>query len=82
MGIKIGDDNKIQNSMIAEKIDTTKDTIKKKTFFDKHPVICGFLTLKPQFLRNKLTPRESSNSCVFFWMAETLIPWPSPVSTR
>ena len=39
-------------------------------------------TLKPQFLRNKLTPRESSNSCVFFWMAETLIPWPSPVSTR
>lgn len=43
MGIKIGDDNKIQNSMIAEKIDTTKDTIKKKTFFDKHPVICGFL---------------------------------------
>ena len=43
---------------------------------------CGFTTLKPQFLRNKLTPRESSNSCVFFWMAETLIPWPSPVSTR
>lgn len=43
MRIKIGDDNKIQNSMIAEKIDTTKDTIKKKTFFDKHPVICGFL---------------------------------------
>ena len=43
MGIKIGDDNKIQNSMIAEKIDTTKDTIKKKNFFDKHPVICGFL---------------------------------------
>ena len=41
-----------------------------------------YRTLKPQFLRNKLTPRESSNSCVFFWMAETLIPWPSPVSTR
>ncbi len=41
-----------------------------------------FVTLKPQFLRNKLTPRKSNSSCVFLWMAEILIPWPSPVSTR
>ena len=40
------------------------------------------ITLKPQFLRNSSTPRVSSSSCVFFWIAETLIPWPSPVSTR
>ena len=43
MGIKIGDDNRIHNSMIAEKIETTQDAIKKKTFFEKHPIICGFL---------------------------------------
>ncbi len=43
MGINIGDDNKIHNSMIAEKIDTNKDGIKKKSFYDKHPIICGFL---------------------------------------
>lgn len=43
MGINIGDDNKIHNSMIAEKIETNEDVIKKKSFYDKHPIICGFL---------------------------------------
>jgi len=43
MGIKIGDDNKIHNSMIAENIEMTKDATKKKSFFEKHPIICGFL---------------------------------------
>ena len=43
MGIKIGNDNKIHNSMIAEKIEANKDVIKKKSIFEKPPVICGFL---------------------------------------
>jgi hypothetical protein len=43
MGIKIGDNNKIQNSTISEKIETNKETLEKKTFYDRHPVICSFL---------------------------------------
>lgn len=43
MSIQIGDNNKIQNSTIAEKVETNREELKKKTFFEKHPVICGFL---------------------------------------
>ena len=43
MGIKIGDNNKIQNSTISEKIETSKENLEKKTFYERHPVICGFL---------------------------------------
>lgn len=45
MGVKIGNNNTIKNSNIAETINgnTTKPQSNNKTFYDKHPVICGFL---------------------------------------
>jgi len=42
MGIKIGNGNKIKNSTIAENIDECKSN-KKKSFYDKHPWISGFI---------------------------------------
>ena len=41
-GITIGNNNKIQNSVIAESVSGI-DKAKKKTFFEKHPVICSLL---------------------------------------
>lgn len=43
MSVQIGDNNKINNSTIAEKIETNHEELEKKTFFEKHPVLCGFL---------------------------------------
>ena len=31
-----------------------------------------FDTLKPYFLRNRLTPMVSRSACVFFWIADIL----------
>lgn len=45
MGIKIGNNNTIKNSNIAETINgnLSKKTKRKKSFYEKHPVICSFL---------------------------------------
>lgn len=45
MGIKIGNNNTIKNSNIAETINggSSQKPNNKKTFYEKHPVICGFL---------------------------------------
>lgn len=43
MGIHIGDNNKIQNSIIAEKIKTNKEVLEKRSLYQRHPVVCGFL---------------------------------------
>lgn len=45
MGIKIGNNNTIKNSNIAETINggSSQNPNNKKTFYEKHPVICGFL---------------------------------------
>lgn len=40
MGISIGNGNKINKSTIAEKVENRET---KKRFFDKHPIICGFM---------------------------------------
>lgn len=40
--ITIGDNNKIKNSTIAGKINNF-DKPKSNTFYDNHPIICGFL---------------------------------------
>lgn len=42
MSINIGDNNKIKNSIIAE---NCSDEVKndKKSFFQKHPIICGII---------------------------------------
>lgn len=42
MGIKIGDNNKIKNSNIAEKIEGTALN-EEKRFYDRHPWISGAL---------------------------------------
>ena len=45
MGIKIGNNNTIKNSNIAETINdcSSQNPNNKKTFYEKPPVICGFL---------------------------------------
>lgn len=49
MGIKIGNNNRIDNSTIAETINGDSSSNppqprnKKKTFYDKHPALCSFL---------------------------------------
>ena len=43
MSIRIGDRNKIENSTIAEKIDGMEVDYKKKSFYERHPVICSIL---------------------------------------
>ena len=43
MGINIGDNNKIKNSYIAEKSEIPSPVPEKKSFYEKHPVICSFL---------------------------------------
>ena len=43
MSINIGDNNKIKNANIAEKLEINDDQSVKKSFYEKHPVICGFL---------------------------------------
>ena len=43
MSIQIGDNNKITNSTISERIETDKETKKKRSFYEEHPIICGFL---------------------------------------
>ena len=40
MSINIGDNNKIKNSVIAENC-SDKVITEKKSFFQKHPIICG-----------------------------------------
>ena len=35
--------NKIKNANIAEKLEINDDQSVKKSFYEKHPVICGFL---------------------------------------
>lgn len=42
MSIEIGNNNKIKNSIIAEKMSKNSEE-KKKTFYDRHPAICGFI---------------------------------------
>lgn len=42
MSVNIGNNNKIQNSTIAEQINTGQIP-EKKRFYDKYPIICGFL---------------------------------------
>lgn len=42
MSVNIGNNNKIKNSTIAEQINSNQKP-EKKCFYDKHPVICGFL---------------------------------------
>ena len=43
MSINIGDNNKIKNTNIAEKLEVKDNPLIKKSFFEKHPVICSFL---------------------------------------
>lgn len=46
MSITIGNGNKINNSNIAEKIENHVGSSlpkKESTFYEKHPIICGFL---------------------------------------
>ena len=45
MGIKIGNNNTIKNSNIAETINNNspQNSNGKKIFYEKHPVICSFL---------------------------------------
>lgn len=45
MGIKIGDNNNIKNTNIAEKIQSCPPQSQntKKSFYEKHPVICSLL---------------------------------------
>ena len=43
MGVQIGNNNKIKNSLISEKGEIKESPAQKKTFFEKHPIICGFL---------------------------------------
>lgn len=42
MSVNIGNNNKINNSTIAEQINSNQKP-EKKRFYDKHPIICGFL---------------------------------------
>ena len=39
----INDNNKIKNANIAERLEINDDQSVKKSFYEKHPVICGFL---------------------------------------
>lgn len=43
MSVNIGNNNKIKNSNIAENIEVKDVPTVKKSFYEKHPVICGFL---------------------------------------
>ena len=43
MSIQIGDNNRINNSTIGESINSNKKDEKKAGFYEKHPVICGFI---------------------------------------
>lgn len=50
MSINIGDNNKINNSVIAENC-SDKVIVDKKNFFQKHPIICGiFITIIAGFI--------------------------------
>jgi len=45
MSINIGNNNKITNSTITEKIENSyisPKSVQKQTFYEKHPIICGF----------------------------------------
>lgn len=42
MGIRIGNNNKIKNSVIAEK-STITEKKEKQNFFQKHPIISGVI---------------------------------------
>lgn len=44
MSIRIGNNNSIKNSNIAETINnnSSQDSNSKEKFYDKHPVICSF----------------------------------------
>lgn len=44
--VRIGNGNKISNSIIAGKNENNSDSARsdvKKSFYEKHPIICGFL---------------------------------------
>lgn len=43
MSINIGNNNKIKNSNIAEKLNMKEKPSVKKNFYEKHPIICSFL---------------------------------------
>ena len=43
MSINIGNKNKIRNTNIVEKLEVKKESLVKKNFYEKHPVICSFL---------------------------------------
>ena len=42
MSINIGNNNKIKNSNIAERIENNYNS-PPKTFYERHPIICGIL---------------------------------------
>lgn len=42
MGINLGDSNKIKNSIIAEKVEGETKFPRKKSFYEKHPIVCAF----------------------------------------
>lgn len=42
MSINIGDNNKIKNTNMAEKLEIKGNPFIEKSFYEKHPVICGF----------------------------------------
>lgn len=43
MSISIGNNNKIKDSNIAQKIEGKEISNVKKNFYEKHPVICSFI---------------------------------------
>ena len=43
MGIQIGDNNKIKNSVVTENGTVHKDTSQKKTFVERHPILVGLI---------------------------------------
>ena len=43
MSVHIGNNNKIKNSNIAEKINIDSSENQNRTFYNRHPIMCGFL---------------------------------------
>lgn len=43
MGVKIGDNNTINNSTIAETVNNAKPKEEKKNWFEKHPLLAAIL---------------------------------------
>lgn len=41
MGIRIGDNNKLKNVIIADNVEKIETSKKKSTFYEKHPILVG-----------------------------------------